>query len=156
MTILVPNSTGLVTNLSVFGPSMGYLSIMPVNARDIAGTSRDKAGTNKDKAGTNKDKAGTNRDKQGQSLSVRACPCLSLSVPDCPYRSLSVLVCPCQSLSVLVSPCLSLYVYTFAIPAFLPLQMIFTDFISVNIGTVTWIAKATVEYILIFIFFSFL
>ena len=34
----------------------GFLPIMPVNARDSAGTSRDKHGH----AGTSKDKAGTN------------------------------------------------------------------------------------------------
>ena len=45
-------------------PDVGYLPIMPVNARDSAGTSRDKqgqAGTSRDKAGTSRDKAGTNR-----------------------------------------------------------------------------------------------
>ena len=45
---------------------MGYLPIMPVNARDKAGTKRDKQGqaeTSRDKAGTIRDKAGTNRNK---------------------------------------------------------------------------------------------
>ena len=82
----------------------GYLPIMPVNARDKAGTSRDKQG----QAGTSRDKSGTSRDKQGQSLSVPVCPCLSQSVPACPCLSLLVLSCPCLSLSVPVCPCLSL------------------------------------------------
>ena len=118
----------------------GYLPIMPVNARDRAGTSRDKqgpAGTRQEQTGTRQGQAGTSRNRQGQPISVHACPCLSRSVPACPFLSLSVLVGPWQSLSVLVSPCLSLYVYTFAIPEFLPLQMIFTVCISVNIVTVT-------------------
>ena len=95
---------------------MGYLPIMPVNGRDMAGTSRDKQG----QSGTIRDKAGTNREKQGQtgtapfcpclSLPVLAGPCLSLSVPVCPCMSLLVLVCPCLSLSVHVCPCLSLSV----------------------------------------------
>ena len=37
------------------GATFGYLPIMPVNARDSAGTSRDTHGH----AGTSKDKAGT-------------------------------------------------------------------------------------------------
>ena len=48
----------------------GYLPIMPVNARYIAGTSRDKQGQKGKKAGTSRDKqgqTGTSRDKQGQT-----------------------------------------------------------------------------------------
>ena len=83
---------------------LGYLPIMPVNARDSAGTSRDKAGTSRDKAGTN-------RDKQGQTGTFPVCPCLSLlavSVPVCPCLSLLVVVCQCLSLSVPVCTCMSL------------------------------------------------
>ena len=71
------------------GAFNGYLPIMPVNARDSAGTSRDKQG----QVGTSREKAGTNRDKKGNSLSVPACPYLFMSVPVCPCLSLSVPVC---------------------------------------------------------------
>ena len=106
--------------------NVGYLPIMPANARDNAGTSRDKQGQSRDTQGKG-------RDKQGQtgtfpfcpslSLLVPVCPCLSMSVPVCPCLSLSVLVCPCLSLLVHVCSCLSLYVSTIAIPSCLPLQI---------------------------------
>ena len=122
------------------GGGRGYLPIMPVNARDKAGTSRDKQGQSRDKSGTN-------REKQGQtgtfpfcpslsllvpvcpclSLLVLVCPCMSLLVPVCPYMSLSVSVCPCVSLSVLVCPCMSLkllYLHVY------PWRWIWTVFIS--------------------------
>ena len=105
----------------------GYLLNMPVNARDMAGTSKDKAGTNRDKAGTNRD----------LSLFFHACPFF----PAYPCLFLIVLVRPCRSLSALVGPCLSINVSTFAIPAFLPLQTISTVFISMNMGTLTLLAK---------------
>ena len=135
---------------------------MPVNVRDSAGTRRDKQG----QSGTRQGQTGKNRDKLGQPLSVPACPCLSLPVLACPCLSLSVPVCPCLSLSVHVypclslsfpvCPCLSLYVSRFAIPAFLPLQTIITVFISMNMVTLTWLAKATVPMHanLLFNFFS--
>ena len=44
----------------------GFIPIMPVNARDMAGTSRDKQGQG--------------RDKQGQTGTAPVCPCLSLHV----------------------------------------------------------------------------
>ena len=94
----------------------GYLPIMPVNARNSAGTSRDKAGTSRDRARTNRDKqgqTGTSRDKHGHSLSVPACPCLFMLVP----------ACPCLSLYVPVCPYMSLYVSLFTIPSCLPLKM---------------------------------
>ena len=78
---------------------MGYLPIMPVNARDSTGASRDKQG----QTGTSRDKqgqTGTNRDNLFLSLLVPACPCLSMSVHACPCLSLSVPVRPCLSLSV--------------------------------------------------------
>ena len=80
----------------LIGRICGYLSSMPVNARDSPGTSRDKAGTS--------------RDKQGHSLYVPAYPYLYLSVHVCLCLNLSVPVCPCLSLSVPVC----LYIcYTF-------------------------------------------
>ena len=127
---------------------------MAVNARDSAGTSRDKQG----QAGKSRDKAGTNRDKQGKTRTFPFCPCLSLLVPVCPYLSLLVLVCLCMSLSALVCPCLSLYVSTFAIPLSLPLQMNITVLISMNIVTLTFLAKGTVpmhENFIFNFFFTF-
>ena len=106
---------------------IGYLPIMPVNARDSPGTSRDKQG----KAGTSRDKAGKNR---GLSLLVPVCPCLPLLV----------LVCPCLSLSYLVCPGLSLYASTLAIISCLPLEMNITVFISMSIFTLTFLAKPIV------------
>ena len=88
---------GFKHNLASVGT--GHLPIMPVNARDRAGTSRDKQGQGRDKAGTSRDKAGINRDKQGQAGTVPVCPCLSLFVP--------ALSRPCPCLSMLV-PALSL------------------------------------------------
>ena len=111
---------------------------MPNNARDRAGTSRDKQGQGRDKQGQG-------RYKQVQTGTTPFCLCLYGLVPVCLCLSLSVPVCPCLSLSVIVSTCVSLYVYTFAIPAILPLQMIFTVFVSVNIVKVTLLAKATVQ-----------
>ena len=122
-----------------WGPEIGYLPIMPVNARNSTGTSRDKTGTRQGHSRTNRDKEG----KIGTvpfcpclSLLVPTCPCLSLLVPVslclfllvhvCPFLSLSVPVCPCLSVSVPVWQCLSWYVSTFPIPAFPPLQMIIT------------------------------
>ena len=99
---------------------------MPGTAQGQAGTSRDKQG-----------QAGTSRDKQGQTGTfpfVRACPFLSLSVH----------ACPCLSLYVPVCPCLSLYVSIFAIPSCLPLQVNIKVFISMNIVTLTFLAKGTV------------
>ena len=87
----------------------------------------------RDKQGQSRDKAVTNSDKQGQTRKFPFCSCLSLSVP----------VCPCMYLIVLVCPCLSLYVSTFVIPSCLPMQMNITVFISINIVTLTFIAKAT-------------
>ena len=69
---------------------------MPVNARDIGGTSMDKQGQGRDKQEEG-------RDKQGQAGTAPFSPCLSLSDPACPCPSLLVpvfLVCPCLSLSV--------------------------------------------------------
>ena len=100
---------------------------MPVIAGDSA------AGTSRDKAGTRQWQTVTNRDKHGQTRKFPFCSCLSLSVP----------VCPCMSLIVLVCPTLSLYVSTFVIPSCLPMQMNITVFISINIVTLTFIAKAT-------------
>ena len=117
---------------------------MPRTGQGEAGTKQGQAGTRQGQTGASRDKAGTNRGKQGQSLSVPACPYLSLSVPVCPCLSLLVLVCPCISLSALVCPCLSLYISTFAIPACLPLQMNITVFINMNIGLLTFLARATV------------
>ena len=94
--------------------------------------------------GQPRDKQGQGRDKQGQAGTFPFCPCLSLLVPVCPCLSLLVLVCPCMSLYVLICPCLSLYVSTFAIPSCLPLQMNITVFISMNIVTLTFLAKGTV------------
>ena len=54
--------------------------LMPVDARNSAGTSRAKAVTSRDKAGTN-------RVKQGKTRTVPFCPCLSLIVPVGPCRS---------------------------------------------------------------------
>ena len=112
--------------------------------QSMPGTGQGQAGTSRDKAGTDRDTAGTNRDKQGHPGTAPFCPCLSLFVPVCPCLFLFVLVWACLSLSVFVCPCLFLYVSTFAIPAFLPLEMISTVFSSMNIVTLTLLAKATV------------
>ena len=142
---------------------------MPVNARNMTGTSRDRQGQGRDKQGQGRDKhgqAGTNRDSPFLSLLVLlfpVCPCLSLPVPVCPCMSLSVPVrpylpvCPCLSLPVPACPCLSLsvpvwpclyiffpYVSTFAKPAYFPLQMNITIFIRTNI----------IRFTLLFYFFS--
>ena len=109
-------------------------------ASQCQGQHRDKQA----QAGTKQGQTGTSRDKQGHSLSVPACPCLSQSVHAFPCLSLCVSVCLCLSLSILVCPCLSLYVSTFAKPLCLPLQMNITVFISMNIVTLTFLAKATV------------
>ena len=101
--------------------------------------------TNYASPGTAQGQTGTNRDKQGHSLSVPAWPYLSLSVNGCPCLSLTVPVSPCMSLSLLVCPGLSLYVSIFAIPSCLPLHMNITAFISRNIATLTFLAKATVS-----------
>ena len=120
--------------------------------QSMPGTAEGQAGT---KQGNSRDKQLQDRDKQGQagifpfcpclSLLVPVCPCLSLSVHACSSLSLSVPVCPCLSLSVLVCPCLSLYISIFAKPSCLPLQMNITVFISINIVTLTFLAKATVQ-----------
>ena len=103
---------------------------MPVNARDSPGTSRDRQGQGSD--------------KQGQTGTFPFCHCLSLLVPVCPCLSPLVFVCPCMSLSVPVCPCLSLYGSKFIIPSCLPLQMNIAVFISMNIVTLTFLAKRTV------------
>ena len=140
---------------------MGYLPNRPVNVRYRAGTRRDKQGQDRDKQGQGRNKQG----QQGQTGTVPFCPCLSLLVHVCPCLSLSVLfyacmilhdpVSPCPSLTVLVSPCLSLrvlvcpclsrYVTTFALPAFLPLNMNITVFLSMKIVTLTLLVKAVVS-----------
>ena len=84
----------------IFG---GYLPIMPVNAKDCAGTSRDKQGQAGTKQGQGRDKqeqAGTNRDIPFLFLLVLTCTCWSMLVPAWPCLSLSVTVGPCLSLSV--------------------------------------------------------
>ena len=101
-------------------------------------------GTAQGQARISRDKRGRGRDKQGETGTFPFGPCLSLLVPVCPCLSLLVLVCPCMSLSVLVCPCLSLYVSTFAIPSCLPLQMNITVLISMNIVTLTYLAKGAV------------
>ena len=45
--------------------------------QSMAGTEQGQAGTRQGQTGTRQGQTGTSRDKQGQSLSVRACPCLS-------------------------------------------------------------------------------
>ena len=126
---------------------------MPVNVRDIGGTSRDKQGQGRDKQEED-------RDKQGQAGTAPFCHCLSLSDPACPYLSLFVPACPCLSMLVPICPCLSLYVCTFvatfALPKHFPLQMIITVFISMNKVTLTLLEKATVpmHVNLVFNFFS--
>ena len=86
---------------------------------------------------------GTSRDKQGQTGTFPLCPFMSLLVPVCPCLFMLVPACPCLSLSVPVCPFLSLSVtaclyicYTF---------MNITVFISMNIVTLTFLAKGTVQ-----------
>ena len=80
-------------NKILLNSEVGYLPIMPVNARDSTGTGtimdkQGQAGTSRDKAGTSRDKAGTNRDRQGKTGKFPFCPCLSLLVPVCPCLSM--------------------------------------------------------------------
>ena len=124
-----PSELQKVSNL---GTRFGYLTIMPVNARD-----------KQDRAGISRDKQGQGSDKQGKAGTSRDIPFLSLLVPTCLCLSMLVPACPCLSLSVPGCPCLSLYVSTFAIPSCLPLQMNITVFISMNIVTLTLLAKDT-------------
>ena len=87
---------------------LGCLPIMPVKAREKAGTKKDNqglAGLSREKEGTNRDKAATN---EGQTRTSRASPCLYLLVPVCPCRSQSIRSCHCLSLSIPFCPCLSL------------------------------------------------
>ena len=91
-----------------FGKAIGYLPIMPVNARDSPGTSRDMQGLSRDKQGQGRDKQGE-RKIPFLSLLVPTCPCLSLLVHACPCFSLCVPVCPSLSFSFPVCPNISLH-----------------------------------------------
>ena len=79
-------------------------------------------------------KQGQCRDRHGQTMTNKGIS----------FLSVLILTCPCLSMIFPACPCLSLYVSTFAIPSCLPLQMNKTVFISMNIVTLTFLAKATV------------
>ena len=105
-------------------------------------------GTGQGQSGTSSNKQGQSRDKQGQGQTGKFSFCLFLSlfVPACLCLSLLVPVCPCLSMLVHASPCLSLSVPVclYILYTCLPLQMNITVFISMNIVTLTFLAKATV------------